>query len=111
MDVLAIFKIEIVFSQKYSLHFDLGKYKLHLFTGEQFRGGVSEFQTLGGGQIIIGSDLIILKTPVVGREAFAATYLQGKIQELQELSDAIITLPQKYVGFHLLHYFLSYGRV
>ena len=45
-DVLAIFK-EIALSQKYGLHFDLSKCKLHLLAGEQFRGDVSEFQALG----------------------------------------------------------------
>ena len=64
---------------------------MHLLAGEQFRGDVSEFQALEV-QIIIGSDLTILKTPVVGREEFTATYLRGKIRELQELSDAILAL-------------------
>ena len=89
VDVLAIFKVEIALSQKYGLHFDLGRCKLLLLVGEQFRGDVSEFHSLGV-QIIIGSDLAILQTQVVGREELIAAYLRGRIRELQELSDAIL---------------------
>ena len=46
-DVLAAFRTETALSCTYGLHFDLGKCKLHLLAGEQFRGDVSKFQALG----------------------------------------------------------------
>ena len=62
IDVWAAFTQEITLSSKYGFEFEYSKCTLHLLAGEQFRGDVSEFQALDI-NIVIGCDLVILKTP------------------------------------------------
>ena len=110
-DVLAAFKAELHLAASFGLlHFDLSKCTLYLLAGEAFRGDISEFQALGV-RVVIGADLVILKTPVHGTEEFFDFCLLGKERELRELADGISRVPKKHVAFHLLQQCLSYGKI
>ena len=109
-DVWAAFKQEIALSSKYGLEFEYSKCALHLLAGEQFRGDVSEFQALDI-NIIIGCDLIVLKTPVMGSHVFLESFMAAKVKEVQEVVEAVTQLSSKYVAFHIFQQSLSFGRI
>ena len=109
-DVWAAFKQEIALSSKYGLEFEYSKCTLHLLAGEQFRGDVSKFQPLGI-NIVIGCDLAVLKTPVIGSRVFLESFMAAKAKEVQEVVEAITQLPHKHVAFHILQQSLSFGRI
>ena len=83
---------------------------LHLLAGEQFRGDVSEFQALDI-NIIIGCDLIVLKTPVMGSYVFLESFMAAKVKEVQEIVEAVTQLAPKYVGFHIFQQSLFFGWI
>ena len=78
--------MEISLSERIGLPFDFSKYTLYFLVGEQFRGNISEFQALGI-RVVIGSELIILKTPVHGTAIFGKIFHAAMATKIRELSE------------------------
>ena len=109
-DVLEAFRQELKLAETYGIHFDLSKCTLHLLAGDGFRGDISGFQALGV-RVVTGTDVVVLKAPVTGSDAFLKEFRQNKQLELARLYSCLEDLPQRHVALHLLRLTASFGRV
>ena len=109
-DVLEAFHQELKLAEAYGIRFDLSKCTLYLLAGDGFRGDISGFQALGV-RVVAGTDVVVLKAPVTGRDAFLEEFRQNKQLELERLYSCLEGLPQCDVALYLLRLIASFGRV
>ena len=96
LDVWEQFRQEIRLAEKYGLKVDPSKCTLYLLAGEAFRGDVSRFQALGV-KVVIGANILMLKTPISQDADFLHSFQESKRAELECVFEALERFPRHHV--------------
>ena len=110
LDVWEQFRQEIRLVETYGLKVDPSKYILYFLVGEAFRGDVSCFQALGV-KVVIGANLLILKTPINLDTDILHSFQKSKRIELEYIFEALERFPRYHVVFTLMCQGVSYDKI